>query len=75
MVVSCSIVDSTKLRQVKRMEEPFGPKDTGPRREKKTSIDYNFQRRVVEKKSVSDTDQALMLTKGKASQRGAVTTD
>jgi hypothetical protein len=35
MVVSCSIVDSTKLRQVKRMEEPFGPKDTGPRREKK----------------------------------------
>jgi hypothetical protein len=42
---------------------------------KEASIDYNFQRRVVEKKSVSDTDQALMLTKGKASQRGAVTTD
>lgn len=33
-LLSWSIVDYTKLRQVKRMEEPFGPKDTGPREKK-----------------------------------------
>ena len=57
------------------MEEPFGPKDTGPRKKKMHPSVITFSGVWLKKKSVSDTDQALMMTKRKASQRGAVTNE